>query len=93
MKLIALAAALTLAGPALAQTTQTQPVSATSAAPAGGYAPATMWVNGQPQPGDKVVFEPSRLTPSQAFPPPPPRDHYPVCKRGQTDQCLQRGSR
>ncbi|OAN57366.1 hypothetical protein [Sphingomonas sp. TDK1] len=94
MKLIAMAAALTLASPALAQTTPTTPVStAPAAAEPGGYAPATMWVNGQPQPGDKVVFEPSRLNPSQAFPPPPARDHYPVCKRGQTDECVQRSGR
>lgn len=90
MKLIALAAALTLASPALAQTTQT--MAATADQP-GGYAPATMWVNGKPQPGDKVVFEPNKLTPSEAFPPPPAREHYPVCKHGQTDECVQRGGR
>ena len=91
MKLIALAAALTLASPALAQTS---PVStAPTASQPGGYAPATMWTNGQPQPGDRVVFEPNRLTPSEAFPPPPARAHYPLCKRGQTDECLQRPNR
>ncbi|GAA0748237.1 hypothetical protein CA233_20800 [Sphingomonas sp. ABOLD] len=88
MKLIALAAALTLASPALAQTFPVSTIA--TARQIGGYAPATMWANGQPQPGDRVVFEPSRLTPSEAFPPPPARAHYPVCTRGQTDECLQR---
>lgn len=90
MKLIALAAALTLASPALAQTTS---ATMTNVSQPGGYAPATMWVNGAPQPGDKVVFQPSTLTPSEAFPPPAPRAHYPVCKKGQTDECIQRGGR
>lgn len=96
MKLIALAAALTLASPALAQSTQTTPATADAgtnptATQLGGYAPPTMWPDGQPKPGDKVVFVPSKLTPSEAFPPPPAQDHYPICKRGQTDGCMQRG--
>lgn len=83
MKAFALAAALLLTSPAFAQ--------ASTPAEPGGYAPAqSMWVNGTPQPGDKVVFEPSKLTPAQAFPAPAPRNHYPVCTRGQTDECMQR---
>ena len=89
MKLIALAAALTLASPALANTA---PATMTAVSQPGGYAPATMWVNGAPQPGDKIVFQPSALTPSEAFPPPAQRAQYPVCQKGQTDECVQRGS-
>ncbi|UYY77266.1 hypothetical protein [Sphingomonas sp. R1] len=90
MKLIALAAALTLASPALAQTA---PAAMNTASQPGGYAPATMWANGAPQPGDRVVFHANPLTPSEAFPPPAPRAHYPLCTNGQADECIQRGSR
>ncbi|MHA6720119.1 hypothetical protein ACX40Y_11785 [Sphingomonas sp. RS6] len=86
MKAFALAAALLLTSPAFAQTND-------HPSP-GGYRPAgSMWVNGAPKPGDKVVFEPSKLTPSEAFPAPAPLAHYPLCKRGQTDECMQRGGR
>ena len=58
----------------------------------GGYMPATAFPNGAPTPGAPVTFVPNPQTPSQAFPPPPPRDHYPRCKPGQFDGCLQSGS-
>ena len=61
--------------------------------PKGGYAPAgPLFSTGTvPPPGAQVTFVPSAQTPTQAFPPPPPLDHYPVCKRGQFDNCRQRG--
>jgi hypothetical protein len=92
MKLIVLAAAITLATPALAQeTSQTAPTpapSADSAAPdpPGGYAPPPM---PPPPPGATVVFK-QAPPPDVAFPPPAPLASYPVCKRGQFDKCIQR---
>ena len=99
MKLLALAAALAMTGTAaLAQDTQTTPPPADDAAapaasedPVGGYQPATPPMSTQPQPGQQVIFQANPQTPSQAFPPPPPLDKYPVCKKGQTDNCRQRG--
>src|SRR3546814_4034572 len=58
--------------------------------PAGGYEPSAPPMNGTPQPGANVVFQPS-ASPDQAFPPPPPLAEYPVCKKEQTDNCRQRG--
>ncbi|MES2988759.1 MAG: hypothetical protein V4808_12705 [Pseudomonadota bacterium] len=46
---------------------------------------------GTPTPGATVVFVPNPQTATQAFPPPPPRESYPICKRGQFDGCTQRG--
>jgi hypothetical protein len=37
------------------------------------------------------VFVANPQTPSEAYPPPPPLQHYPFCKRGQFDHCMQRG--
>lgn len=101
MKLLALAAALAMTGTAaLAQDTQTPPpaqdTAATAPAPAGedptgGYQPATPPMSAQPQPGQQVIFQANPQTPTQAFPPPPPMDKYPVCKKGQFDNCRQRG--
>ena len=107
MKLIALAAALALGGTAIAQDMPQQSTTTTTTAttadsstgiqtvddPKGGYAPtAPLFSSGTtPPPGAQVVFVPSAQTPTQAFPPPPPLDHYPVCKRGQFDNCRQRG--
>jgi hypothetical protein len=88
--------------PGLPQTTtdaQTQTdTSATATAPAsaaeqaGGYQPATPPMSAPAAPGATVVFQPSE-SPSQAFPPPAALDHYPPCKAGQTDKCMQRGGR
>ncbi|RIA46853.1 hypothetical protein DFR49_1413 [Hephaestia caeni] len=73
------------------------PATATAAAPsadaqdpAGGYEPSAPPMNGTPEPGANVVFQPS-ASPDQAFPPPPPLAEYPICKKNQTDNCRQRG--
>jgi hypothetical protein len=90
MKLIVLAAALTIAGAAAAQKApDTSPQ--TVGEPRGGYQPNTPLFSSPPQPGQPVVFVPNPQTPSEAYPPPPPLQHYPFCKRGQFDHCMQRG--
>ena len=97
MKLIALAAALAFGGTAIAQDvpqTSAQKAQAPTndgASRLGGYAPATPLFNGTPEPGATVVFVPNTQTPTEAFPPPPPKAVYPICKRGQFDGCRQRG--
>jgi hypothetical protein len=96
MKLLALAAALTLvAGAAQAQTSAQKAESPTNndASRLGGYAPAApLFSTGTtPPPGTQVVFVPSTQTPTEAFPPPAPKADYPLCKRGQFDGCRQRG--
>lgn len=108
MKLIALAAALAMGAPAIAQTTtgtadqttttttdQTTTDTTTTATttdqdPLGGYQPSAPPLSGTPQPGQEVIFKPSP-SPDVAFPPPAPLQEYPVCKKGQTDNCRQRG--
>ncbi|MDB5704892.1 MAG: hypothetical protein JWN66_2008 [Sphingomonas bacterium] len=95
MKLILLAA-LAVAMPALAQETpapQTTPqtTDATAPDPAGGYQPAQPAMSGPPTPGVKPTFV-QAPPPDQAFPAPPPLAHYPICKRGQFDNCLERNS-
>jgi hypothetical protein len=97
MKLIALAAALAFGGTAIAQDVpQTSAQKAESptnneASKLGGYAPATPLFATTPPPGATVVFVPNTQTPTEAFPPPPPKAVYPICKRGQFDGCRQRG--
>ena len=95
MKLIALAAALSIATAAHAQTSQQKAASPTNneASKLGGYAPtAPLYSTGTPPaPGTPVVFVANTQTPDQAFPPPPPKASYPPCKRGQFDGCTQRG--
>ena len=96
MKLIALAAAsiafVTFAPSAMAQTAPDVPPNVqTVDDPKGGYEPATPLFNGTPQPGQTIVFVPSTQTPTQAYPPPAPQASYPICKRGQYDNCRQRG--
>lgn len=56
----------------------------------GGYMPSTPPLSGPVQPGATVRVQPS-MSPSQAFPPPAPKASYPICKKGQTDGCRQRG--
>lgn len=93
MKLILLAA-LAVATPAVAQdttATATPPTSTTATPTAGGYQPSTPALQGAPQPGVTPQFVPAP-SPDQAFPPPAPLDHYPICKRGQFDKCLERHS-
>lgn len=57
---------------------------------AGGYMPAQPPMSGPAQAGAMVRVQPS-MSPSQAFPPPAPKAEYPVCSRGQTDGCRNRG--
>lgn len=95
MKLIVLAAALAVSGTAYAQTapaptTQSEGVQ-TVDDPKGGYAPTAPLFSAPPQPGQQVIFQPNPQTPTQAFPPPPPQPSYPICKKGQYDNCRQRG--
>lgn len=56
----------------------------------GGYMPSTPPLSGPATPGAMVRVQPS-MSPSQAFPPPAPKAEYPICKKGQTDGCRQRG--
>lgn len=97
MKLIALAAALAVAAPAIAQDVpQTSSQKAQSptnngASMLGGYAPTAPLFATTPEPGATVIFVPNTQTATEAFPPPPPKAAYPVCKRGQFDGCTQRG--
>ncbi|RHW17436.1 hypothetical protein D1610_10760 [Sphingomonas gilva] len=56
----------------------------------GGYAPSTPPMSGTPQPGAQVVFKPS-VPVAQAFPPPPPKDEYPVCRGSVQDGCRNPG--
>ncbi len=58
--------------------------------PAGGYQPAASPLSAPLQPGQKVVFQASK-PPAEAYPAPAPLDKYPVCKKGQYDNCRQRG--
>jgi hypothetical protein len=98
MKLIALAVALAMTGTAaIAQ--DTAPAPAAPAAPTtgqtvddpvGGYQPATPPMSVAPAPGQQVIFQASP-SPTEAYPPPPPLQSYPICKRGQFDNCRQRG--
>jgi hypothetical protein len=52
--------------------------------PVGGYAPPPA-----PPAPPGANIQPG-LTPDQAFPPPAPLASYPVCKKGQFDNCIQR---
>jgi hypothetical protein len=93
MKFFILAIALGSAGAASAQTAPaTQDTSPqTVGDPRGGYQPTAPLFSAPPQPGQPVIFVPNPLTPAQAYPAPPPLEHYPLCKRGQFDKCRQRG--
>jgi hypothetical protein len=95
MKTLSLILALSLAAPAFAQTTPA-PTSAADARTAAqgdltGLQPSTPALQGTPQPGSPIVFVPSK-PPSEAFPPPAPLDHYPICKRGHYDKCMEPSS-
>ena len=62
---------------------QSMPAPATPMAsgdPVGGYQPATAPTAG--------VFQ-AAPTPDQAYPAPAPLAHYPVCKKGEFDKCIQ----
>lgn len=99
MKPILIAAACVFAVPAVAQTAPQQDGNMPAAVegqsmqdPIGGYMPTNPALSGPVAPGARVVFVPNTMTPSQAFPPPEPMKTYPICKAGQTDNCLQRSS-
>jgi hypothetical protein len=83
MKYLAFALIIAVASPAIAQQTPPPPPD-----PVGGYAPSEPPMRGTPQPGSPIIFQPS-VSPSVAFPPPPPLAHYPNCSRTRTDHCLQ----
>ncbi len=65
------------------------PPAETTGSPAGGYAPTGPAVTGG-TPGSTLppVFR-QAPTPDQAFPPPPAKESYPICKKGQYDGCMQ----
>ncbi|WP_315760066.1 hypothetical protein [Sphingomonas sp. Y38-1Y] len=67
-----------------------QPMAAGGETPKGGYMPSTPPLSGTPTAGATVRVQPS-MSPDQAFPPPAPKAEYPICKKGQTDGCRQRG--
>jgi len=106
MQMIALAAALAASGTAIAQETPQQSTTTTTATtgttgagtaatvsdedPRDGYMPSAPALSGTPAPGQPVIFVPSP-SPSEAYPAPAPLSHYPICKRGQFDNCRQRG--
>ena len=97
MKLIALAAALAVTGTAAAAqvtpapaTPETPAATQTTDDPVGGYQPATPPMPAPPPPGATVVFKQS-ASPSEAYPAPAPLAEYPICKKGQYDNCRQRG--
>lgn len=98
MKWIVLASALALgSGAAIAQDAPApDPTQTTAAAdstdPVGGYQPSAPPLASPPPAGAQIVFNPSPA-PNVAFPPPPPMDKYPVCKKGQYDNCIQRGGK
>ena len=75
-------------------TGDTQANAAASAATmtAGGYQPAQPPMASPPPPGAPVVFQ-QAPSPSQAYPAPAPLKSYPICKKGQYDQCRQRGGK
>ena len=99
MRLIALVTALAFGGTAIAQDVPQSTTTTTSTTgevqtvddPKGGYAPAAPLFSQTPPPGATIVFVPNTQTPTQAFPPPAPLAKYPLCKKGQFDNCRQRG--
>ncbi len=101
MKFIMLAGMLAIAAPAMAQdqTAPTPPADTAAPAadpatpdPAGGYQPSAPALSATATPGVAPVFQ-QAPPPDQAYPTPAPLAKYPVCKKGQYDNCLQRGGR
>lgn len=102
MKLTLFAAALAVSTGAIAQEAPSQPSTPAAARTftdangfqgeetRGGYQPAGSPYSSPPAQGQQVLFRAQTLTPSQAFPPPPPRAYYPLCKPKQYDGCRQR---
>lgn len=58
------------------------------ASSAGGYQPSNAGTMTPAPAGTQVQFRP-QPTPDQAFPPPPAKESYPICKAGQYDGCMQ----
>lgn len=77
--------AQTTGDPAMAQPSAT---GGSPASTAGGYAPANAGTMAPAPAGTQVQFRP-QPTPDQAFPPPPAKESYPICKAGQYDGCMQ----
>ena len=88
------------AAPAPMDPAMSSPTTATTSAPmttdgdpVGGYQPSAPAIQGgAAQPGATVRFQPAPSA-AQAYPAPAPLASYPVCKRGQYDNCRQRGGR
>ena len=95
MKILILAA-FVIATPAVAQTVpHSAPVPADSTTPIGdptpgGYGPANTTLTVPP--GANIVYQ-QAPSPDQAYPAPAPLAKYPLCKKGQTDKCIERGAR
>ena len=90
MKIILLAA-LAAATPAMAQDMPAQTTIATPTDPVGGYQPSHPAIMGTLPPGVKPLYV-QAPSPDEAYPAPPPLAHYPPCKPGQFDKCLERNS-
>ena len=73
-------------------TATTAPAMTTDGDPVGGYQPSAPAMQGAMQPGATVRFQPA-MSAAQAYPAPAPLASYPICKRGQYDNCRQRGGR
>lgn len=81
----------TQADPAMQQQPMQQPMASTGGTESkGGYMPSTPPLSGTPTAGATVRVQPS-MSPAQAYPAPAPLAEYPICKKGQTDKCRQRG--
>ena len=89
MKIILLAA-LAAATPAMAQDMPAQTTTAPTD-PVGGYQPSRPAMSGPVTPGVTPVYV-QAPSPDQAYPAPPPLAHYPFCKPGQFDKCMERNS-
>jgi hypothetical protein len=62
-----------------------------AAAAGGGQQPAEPPMSTPPAPGQPVVAMASP-SPDTALPAPAPLAHYPICKRGQFDKCMEPGN-
>jgi len=94
---IILLAALAAATPVMAQdmpaqtTTTTTTTTTVPTDPVGGYQPSHPAIMGTLPPGVKPVYV-QAPSPDEAYPAPPPLAHYPFCKPGQFDKCMERNS-
>lgn len=62
-----------------------------AAAAGGGEQPANPPMSQPAMPGQPVIAAPSP-SPDTALPAPAPLDHYPLCKKGQFDKCMEPGN-